>query len=61
LNNLVAGIGTGYSKKESHQQAAQRALNKIKSDKNFVREVMNLNKKEETQESKEIIDSESLI
>ena len=47
LNNLVAGIGTGFSKKESHQQAAQQALNKIKVDKNFVQEVLDLNKKEE--------------
>jgi ribonuclease-3 len=41
LNGLVAGVGTGYSKKESHQQAAQQALNKIKSDKNFKQEVLN--------------------
>ena len=46
LNGLVAGIGKGHSKKESHQQAAQQALNRIKSDKNFVQDVLNLNKKE---------------
>jgi ribonuclease-3 len=46
LNGLIAGTGTGYSKKESHQQAALRALNKIKAETNFVREVLDLNKKE---------------
>ena len=50
LNDLVAGIGTGYSKKESHQQAAHQALHRIKSDKNFVREVLERNKKEESDE-----------
>jgi len=44
LNGLVAGIGTGYSKKESHQQAANKALKKIKSDKKFVEDILNLNK-----------------
>jgi len=43
LNGLVAGTGTGYSKKESHQQAADRALKKIYSDKQFRQEVMELN------------------
>ena len=47
LNDLEAGAGTGYSKKESHQQAAQQALSKIKSDKGFVLEVLNLNAKED--------------
>jgi ribonuclease-3 len=36
LNDLLAGIGTGYSKKESQQQAAQMALKKIKTDKIFL-------------------------
>jgi len=42
LNGLSAGTGEGYSKKESHQQAAEEALEKIKSDKDFVREVLEL-------------------
>ena len=42
LNGLVAGIGTGFSKKESHQQAACEALNKINSNKIFVQEVLSL-------------------
>jgi len=58
LNGLVAGTGTGYSKKESHQQAANRALRKIKSDKNFVQEILNSNKKEENVEFRETVDLE---
>jgi ribonuclease-3 len=58
LNGLVAGIGKGYSKKESQQEASQQALNKIKSNKNFMREILNLNKKEEVAELKEAIHSE---
>ena len=60
LNGLLAGIGTGYSKKESHQQAANQALSKIKSDKNFVQEVLSLNNKREDLEHQESIDSEAL-
>ena len=41
LNGQLAGVGTGYSKKESHQQAAQMALKKVKNDKEFVQEVLN--------------------
>ena len=58
LNSLVAGTGTGYSKKESHQQAANRALKKIKSDKNFVKEILEMNKNEGGQESQESMDYE---
>jgi len=46
LNGLVAGTGTGYSKKESHQEAAEKALNKISSDKKFTKEVLELNQKD---------------
>ena len=48
LNGLIAGTGTGYSKKESHQQAAYLALNKIDSDKRFIQEVLNVGKNEES-------------
>ena len=41
LNGILAGEGTGYSKKESHQEAAHKALSKINSDKNFVQEILN--------------------
>ena len=47
LNGVIAGNGSGYSKKESHQQAANQALNKIKSDNNFVKEVLEVNNKED--------------
>jgi ribonuclease-3 len=47
LNGLLAGIGTGYSKKESHQQAAYMALKKIKSDKNFIQEILEVNEVKE--------------
>jgi len=40
LNGLLAGVGTGYSKKESHQQAAQMALRKVKDNKGFVQDVL---------------------
>ncbi|MDR1436910.1 MAG: ribonuclease III [Candidatus Symbiothrix sp.] len=44
LNGLPAGIGTGYSKKESQQQAAQMTLKKIKADKVFTENVLILSK-----------------
>ena len=47
LNGLLAGEGEGNSKKESHQEAAEEALEKIKSDKNFVQEVLNANARKE--------------
>ena len=40
LNGLLAGIGTGYSKKESHQQAAHMALKRIRTDRDFVDKVL---------------------
>ena len=61
LNDILAGVGTGNSKKESHQQAACLALKKINSNKNFVNEVLSFNIKEETSESQEVVDSEASI
>jgi ribonuclease-3 len=40
LNGLLAGVGTGCSKKESQQQAAQMALKKIKTDKLFFKQIL---------------------
>lgn len=40
LNNMLAGVGTGYSKKESQQQASQMALLKIKKERSFVEEIL---------------------
>ena len=39
VEGLSAGTGTGYSKKESQQNAARMALNKIKSDKDFRQQI----------------------
>ena len=36
VENIPAGIGSGYSKKESQQVAAQETLKKIKSDAQFI-------------------------
>ena len=36
IENVVCGKGTGYSKKESHQAAAQQAYRKVQSDVKFV-------------------------
>jgi ribonuclease-3 len=44
LNGILAGIGTGYSKKESQQQAAKMGLKKIRNDKEFVQGVLNVEK-----------------
>ena len=35
VNGVPAGSGTGYSKRESQQQAAQMALDKIRTDQSF--------------------------
>ncbi len=39
IEGLPAGTGTGYSKKESQQNAAQMALMKLKSDEDFKAEI----------------------
>ena len=51
LNGIMAGIGIGHSKKESHQKAAQMALKKIKSDKEFLSLVYAENKLEQEEEN----------
>ncbi len=57
LNGLWGGTGTGYSKKESQQQAARMALKKIKSEKEFIDQVQSLshfeNENNEENESSE--------
>ena len=42
IEGLPAGTGTGYSKKESQQNAAQMALKKLKSDETFKSEIERL-------------------
>lgn len=39
IEGISAGTGTGYSKKESQQNAAQKALKKIKNDDTFKEEI----------------------
>ena len=51
LNGLFAGSGTGFSKKESHQKAANEALTKIKTDNNFTQEVLEATYKEDIEKS----------
>jgi ribonuclease-3 len=48
LEEVSAGIGLGYSKKESQQKAAQMALKKIKRSRDFVLNVLEAKKKKET-------------
>ncbi len=45
LNGILSGTGTGYSKKESQQEAANVALKKIKSENEFVEKILSLSKK----------------
>lgn len=40
IEGMVCGCGDGYSKKESHQNAAQQALNRISRDTAFVNSLM---------------------
>ena len=40
LAGISGGVGIGYSKKESQQNAAQMALKKIKTDKSFLESVL---------------------
>ena len=39
IEGISAGKGTGYSKKESQQNAAQAALKKIKNDASFKEQI----------------------
>jgi ribonuclease-3 len=56
LNDIVSGIGTGYSKKESQQQAAQMALKRIRTDREFVQKIMQVNKPQEPEISTDSVD-----
>ena len=40
IEGIVCGKGTGYSKKESHQQAAQSAYKKVRSNVGFVNKLI---------------------
>lgn len=45
IEGLSAGTGTGYSKKESQQNAAKAALKKIKDDETFKKEIQSIREK----------------
>ncbi|KAA6311737.1 Ribonuclease 3, partial [termite gut metagenome] len=47
IEGLSAGIGSGYSKKESQQNAAQMALKKIKKSHDFVTTIFEVNMQKE--------------
>ena len=58
LNGLLAGTGTGHSKKISQQDASKSALEKIRSDKKFRKEILDLNKKESESPTEENLSEE---
>ena len=47
LLNRRIGVGTGYSKKESHQNAAKMAIKKLRTDKEIQQYISNLKKKQQ--------------
>ena len=51
IEGLSAGTGTGYSKKESQQNAAQMALKKLKEDETFKMEIVTVKEKNSSTES----------
>ena len=61
IEGIPAGKGTGYSKKESQQNAAQAALKKIKHDAAFKEQIeatkAQNHQQENTEEAEEIIES----
>jgi ribonuclease-3 len=40
LNGVVCSDGEGYSKKEAQQNASEKTLNMLRSDKNFVERIL---------------------
>ena len=51
IEGLSAGTGTGYSKKESQQNAAQIALKKLKEDEAFKEEILTAKERNHTVEN----------
>ncbi len=50
LNSIVCSDGEGYSKKEAQQNASEKTLNQIRSNKKFVQKILNLPLEEELQQ-----------
>lgn len=57
IYGIQAGIGTGYSKKESQQNAAKMALDKLNKDVEFRQQIFEMKE----QESKPLIDIDSEV
>lgn len=56
IEGLFAGVGTGYSKKESQQNAAHDALKRLKSDKKFYREILAIHEKRQNKDDQTAIE-----
>lgn len=54
IEGIVAGKGTGYSKKESHQQAAKEALVKLRREPKFLDSIFRAKEKRTAMEAVEI-------
>ena len=50
IEGIFCGSGEGYSKKESHQQAARQAYNKVRRDVNLVNQMIEARNKRKAQE-----------
>ncbi len=59
VNGISAGYGVGFTKKESQQNAAKKALKKIKSDRNTFLKKEEKNKNPETEKTELESDNES--
>ena len=53
LNGIVCSDGEGYSKKEAQQNASEKTLNMLRSDKDFVEKILVV-KSEQTESSDDI-------
>ena len=59
VEGLSAGKGTGYSKKESQQNAARMALNKIKGDADFRQRIAEAKEANDANDASETISTEA--
>lgn len=54
IEELLAGEGTGFSKKESHQNAAKQALTKLRKDEGFVQKIFQAKEQRTAMEAPEM-------
>lgn len=59
LEGVECGAGKGYSKKESHQVAANSVMAKIRKDTTFVNEIIHLKERRIEEQNKKAEDSEA--